>query len=161
MQASKNFRSYLPSYLPSSLPYFAAFALAILCGSLAYAQTASKPAASEGPATYFATNAQPAIPFSMVAILSGNRLRSDVQNFGGGRITAILGGADIDLSQAAMNSDATITVYTLMGGVNMKIPANWSVVDQTTAIMGGVNYPNNSSSTPGRRLIVRGYILMG
>ena len=51
------------------------------------------------------------------------------QDFRGGEITAIMGGFGIDLRGAAIAGDsATIHIFTLWGGVDLKVPEEWNVV---------------------------------
>jgi predicted membrane protein len=60
------------------------------------------------------------------------------KNFKGGDITCIMGGAEIDLSQADMLSPVSIDVTQLFGGTKLVIPGNWNVKTNVTSIFAGV-----------------------
>ena len=85
--------------------------------------------------------------------------------FRGGNVTAIMGGFDIDLREAVMAGDAArIEVFILMGGVDLKVPENWTVVLDVTPFMGGADYrPNRRapSEGPTKVLTVSGFVFMG
>lgn len=72
------------------------------------------------------------------AILGASEQKNQSTDFKGSKITAILGGVELDLRKAVIKHDATIEVFSLMGGVEIKIPRNVVVKNQTSAILGGV-----------------------
>ena len=88
------------------------------------------------------------------------------QAFRGGSVTAILGGFDIDLRDAVMAGDAAaIEVFVMMGGIDLKVPENWTVVIDVTPFMGGASYRRRGQASPGegppKVLTVRGFVFMG
>lgn len=96
------------------------------------------------------------------ALLGGVKRRSNTPDFRSAELTAIMGGCEIDLRQAAMpNSPAVINIFTMWGGVDIAVPADWSVEIQGMPLMGGFEdktfHPQNNS----KRLIVKGLALMG
>jgi predicted membrane protein len=96
------------------------------------------------------------------AILSGVTLASSSRTFRGGDITAVMGGCEIDLRQAAINGDAVIEVFAMWGGVEIRVPDDWVVVNQATPILGAVE--DKTRRTPGagaHRLTIRGIVIMG
>lgn len=111
---------------------------------------------------------------SAVAVMSGVSRGNNSAAFRGGDLTAIMGGCEIDLRQAQINGEAVIDVFALWGGIDIRVPENWTVVGQVTPLMGGYEdktrppHPENPSPTalpglrPGgeHRLIIRGFILM-
>jgi hypothetical protein len=81
----------------------------------------------------------------------------------GGEITAIMGGCDLDLRQSSINGDAVLNVFVLCGGITIKVPVDWTVVFDGLPIMGGFDEKTVPPTGPGsgKRLIVRGYVIMG
>ncbi len=75
---------------------------------------------------------------SAMAILSGVNRGNNSRAFRGGDLTAIMGGCDIDLRQAAINGDAVIDVFAVWGGIEIRVPEDWSVVFHVTPLLGGV-----------------------
>ncbi|SEO03660.1 Predicted membrane protein [Duganella sp. CF517] len=82
-------------------------------------------------------------------------------DFRGGEITALMGGCDLDLRQSSINGEAVLNVFSLFGGVTIKVPVDWTVVLQGTPIMGGFEEKTAPPATPGKVLYVRGYAIMG
>jgi len=99
---------------------------------------------------------------SAMAILSGVNRGNNSRAFRGGDLTAIMGGCDIDLRQAAINGDAVIDVFAVWGGIEIRVPEDWSVTFHVTPLMGGVEdktRPPLGSAV--HRLTVRGVVMMG
>lgn len=99
------------------------------------------------------------------AIMGGGDRIVRAQDFRGGEITAIMGGFGIDLRGAAIAGDsATLHIFTLWGGVDLKVPEDWNVVMSGAPILGVFT---NSARTfrPGdaaaKTLIVKGVAIMG
>ncbi|TVQ07756.1 MAG: hypothetical protein EA361_17685 [Bacteroidetes bacterium] len=73
-----------------------------------------------------------------VNIFSGGERKIKTQNFRGGQITAIFGGAEIDLRKADMAPGVNaIEMLCIFGGVSMRIPEGWDVKNEVTAVFGG------------------------
>jgi hypothetical protein len=75
-----------------------------------------------------------------------------------------MGGADIDLRQAELQGpEATITVYSVMGGAHVIVPEGVHVELGGLAIMGGKDHrPGKEPVPPGAPVVrVRAYTLMG
>jgi predicted membrane protein len=100
---------------------------------------------------------------SGVAFMSGFKRNSNTQNFMGGELTAIMGGCEIDLRQASMkDGEAVIDVFAFWGGIELKVPLDWSVVIEATPLLGG--FEDKTRSPQGgsaKRLIIKGYAIMG
>lgn len=71
-------------------------------------------------------------------LFSGTNIRPQSENFQGGSVTVIFGGAEIDLSEAIMAEGASINITTLMGGAEITIPENVQVEVSGTPIFGGI-----------------------
>jgi predicted membrane protein len=76
-------------------------------------------------------------------------------------LTAIMGGIQVDFRQAAINGEAVIDLFVLMGGVEIKVPPDWVVSNQAVAIMGGATDKSAGSVDSKHRLVLRGFVMMG
>ena len=61
------------------------------------------------------------------AMMSGIVLKNDSQEFAGGEINAVMGAVEIDLRQAAIATEAVLHLSVIMGGVEIRVPREWSV----------------------------------
>ncbi len=106
---------------------------------------------------------QPEI-ISSQAFLSGDQRRILSKNFKGGKISAILGGAEIDLSQADMTEPAMLNVEVALGGVKLIIPPHWSVQINVSNVLAGVEdkrlYPQVTPD-PKKVLKIYGSVILG
>ena len=99
------------------------------------------------------------------AFMGGGDRVVRAQDFRGGEITAIMGGFGIDLRGAAIAGDsATINIFTLWGGVDLKVPEEWNIVMSGAPILGVFT---NSAKTfrqgdaAAKTLFVKGAAIMG
>jgi len=97
------------------------------------------------------------------AMLAGLEQRCTSQHFRGGSISAILGGHEVDLRDADIveGDVAVLDVFAFMGGVELRIPADWTVVMEGTAFMGGYENKARGSAAVNKRLVIRGQAIMG
>jgi predicted membrane protein len=72
------------------------------------------------------------------AILGGSDKRNASDDFKGSKVTAILGGVKMDLRKATIKKEATLEILAFWAGVEIIVPRNVVVRNQTSAIMGGV-----------------------
>ena len=98
---------------------------------------------------------------NVTAILGGFERRVFTPNFRGGEITAVMGGCSLDLRSSSIQGEAVINVFAFWGGVTLKCPPDWSVVLEGTPIMGGFEEKTIAPPDNSKRLIVRGYAIMG
>lgn len=105
------------------------------------------------------TTQDPAV--DLTVIMGGTQLKVDTQNFQGGEITSIMGGVELDLRGASMATEATLHVFVVMGGIDIKIPADWTVVVNGIPLMAGIEDKSVPPAQPGKRLVITGYLLMG
>lgn len=100
----------------------------------------------------------------VVALLGGHKRASASQRFRGGTATAIMGGCEIDLRQAAIAEGevAVIDTFAMWGGVEILVPETWEVVLKGFPVMGGFE-DNTRHATGGsnQRLVVKGMAMMG
>jgi predicted membrane protein len=95
------------------------------------------------------------------AVMSGLVLRNDSQDFQGGEISTVMGAVEIDLRQAAITNEARLHLSIIMGGVEIKVPRDWSITIVGTPTLGGIEDRTVPPATPGRRLVIEGSVIMG
>jgi cell wall-active antibiotic response 4TMS protein YvqF len=114
------------------------------------------------------------------AILGGVERKVTSQDFRGGDATAILGGCDIDLRGASIapGTVAVLDCFAFWGGIEIKVPGDWTVEvsgvpilggfadsrKETPSIIGGFgNFESRSApvSPTEKRLKVKGIAMMG
>lgn len=99
----------------------------------------------------------------ITAVFAGVKRGILSKNFQGGDITAFMGGAEIDLTQADIQGKAVLDVTAVFGGVKLIVPVDWEVQSHATAIFGGVEdkrfvYPALQS---GKVLVLDGVAVFG
>jgi len=100
---------------------------------------------------------------SAIAILGGVERTIGTQDFRGGELTAVMGGCEIDLRDAAIQQDeAVLNIFAFWGGIELKVPENWIVVVQGFPIMGGFEeHTHPTKDGPQKRLLIKGFVIMG
>ena len=99
--------------------------------------------------------------FDDTAILSGVTRKVSSSAFRYGEAEAFMGGVNLDLRDAMIEGDeARLDVTAVMGGVTIRVPRTWSVVNRVTPVLGGVE-DRTSSTSPTKRLVIEGTVLMG
>ena len=95
----------------------------------------------------------------------GERAQSVVdQNFPGGRVNAVFGQAQADLTQAGLaNGEATVNVSAVFGSVVIRVPADWAVDLRAGATFGEVadKRPQPAPDAPNATLIITGSVTFG
>ncbi len=100
-------------------------------------------------------------------ILGGRKSHITSSNFTGGEVTVALGGLEIDCRQAKLSTqtpEVILDVNVIMGGVELKVPEDWTVVVRATPILGGIDDKRGSgqrSSAQGTTLVIDGFVLLG
>ena len=92
-----------------------------------YPGLAGRPAAGDALTTSDSTST-----ISAMAMLGGVSRGNNSRDFRGGELTAILGGCEIDLRQAAIDGEAVIDVFAMWGGIEIRVPEDWTVVSRVT-----------------------------
>ncbi|MFZ6642971.1 LiaI-LiaF-like domain-containing protein [Undibacterium sp. TC4M20W] len=98
---------------------------------------------------------------NIVAVMSGNKLQNSSQEFRGGEINCIMGGVELDLRAASMQSEATLNVFAMWGGIVLKIPNDWTVVSHGSPILGGFDDKTVPPMLNAKKLYIKGYAVMG
>lgn len=95
------------------------------------------------------------------AALSGVQ-KNITGEFTGGSVTVLMGGISLDLRNAKIKDGAIIDIFTVMGGVELKVPTNCIITTNIFPLMGGVEDKTSSPNEKnGPTLIVRGTCVMG
>ncbi|GAB2615515.1 LiaF transmembrane domain-containing protein [Belliella aquatica] len=98
------------------------------------------------------------------AFLSGDQRRILSKNFKGGKISAILGGSEIDLSQADMTEPAMLNIEVALGGVKLIVPPHWSVQVNVSNVLAGVEDKRlyaHVTPDPKKILKIYGSVILG
>jgi hypothetical protein len=107
----------------------------------------------------------------MFSVWSNTRRSNSSQAFQGGDITAIMGGAQLDLRTAAIpaGQEAVLDVTAVMGGVEIFVPPSWEVSTPIFPFMGAVEDERlppiqqdaGAARAGGGRLVIQGFVMMG
>ncbi len=99
-------------------------------------------------------------------VFSGTRQRLETQDFLGGKVTTIFGGAEIDLrGVGTKREEVSIKAEAVFGGIELWVPAHWHTIVRGTGVFGGFEdktfpaAPGTSANAP--RLIVTGSAIFG
>jgi predicted membrane protein len=98
---------------------------------------------------------------NVAAVMGGFVRRITSPDFRGGEVTVIMAGCELDLRQSSINGEAVLNVFALFGGIQIKVPPDWSVVLQGTPVMGGFDERTVWPPDTSKRLIIRGVAIMG
>ena len=96
------------------------------------------------------------------AILGGIDQITAAEDYRGGNITAVLGGAKLDLRKAVIKKEATLQVFTLCGGIELLVPENVVVQPQATCILGAIENKQRGASTKSAPILyIAGTVALG
>ena len=100
---------------------------------------------------------------STFVVWAGIERKVAALDFRGGDVTAIMGGAEIDLRPAKMpGGRAVIDVTVLWGGVELFVPGDWKVTVEALPLMAGIEDATRAPAGEVRgHLVVKGVVLMG
>lgn len=99
---------------------------------------------------------------SIAAVFSGSESINSSKDYEGGSLTAVFGGIDLDLRDAKIKDKATLDVFVLCGGIELKVPKDWKVVVKATPILGGTeNKSRGQEDHKGPVLIITGTVALG
>lgn len=98
------------------------------------------------------------------AVMGAVTRRNDSQTFRGGELTAVMGGIELDLTNAIpAGGRAVVDLFAIWGGIDIRVPEDWRVEIDATPVMGAVE--SKARVTPGIEpigtLVLRGLVIMG
>lgn len=101
--------------------------------------------------------------FSCVAVWSGVDRKVTSQAFRGGDFTAVMGGGELDLRRAKpVEGGAEVEVLVIMGGLDIFVPEDWTVINEVQVVMGAVEDSRRVGVPPGlNTLRLKGFVMMG
>ncbi len=105
--------------------------------------------------------------FDDFVVFGGREVLVNSFNFYGGKITTVFGGAEYDLRNAQLSANgAVIDSVAIFGGCGFKVPPDWTVKNEVTAIFGGFSdrrgaSPHNMNPDPSKTLVIKGFTAFG
>jgi len=105
---------------------------------------------------------------NLTTILGGGEYNFTSKQLKAGNISAIMGGATVNLREADMvDQSLTIETFALMGGIEIIVPRGWQVVMNGMPFLGGMENKTTTATTDQstdltpKKLIVKGLAVMG
>ena len=98
------------------------------------------------------------------AVFGGVDRHISETDFHGAQCTAVFGGCKIDLRDAQIEGrEAVLDTYAIFGGVEVRVPDDWEVVNHNLALFGGVNDQRRRSTNGpyAKTLILNGATIFG
>jgi hypothetical protein len=100
--------------------------------------------------------------FSLVAVINGIAFESRAEALTEGSLFVYMGGAELDLMDAELASDAHLALKVFMGGVSVVVPPSWRVEVRPDVMMGEVvNKTNPDDPADGPLLVIDVKVVMG
>lgn len=98
---------------------------------------------------------------NVFAFMGGVRRNLVSPAFRRGNATAVMGGVVIDMRQsAASGGESVIEVFAMWGGIEVKVPPDWQVINEISPIMGGVEDKSTHTQPIRHRLVLKGVVFM-
>ncbi len=105
--------------------------------------------------------------FDDFVVFGGREIFINSLNFIGGKTTSMFGGTEYDLRQAQLSENgAVIECFTMFGGCGFKVPPDWTIKNEVTAVFGaftdkrGATY-NQVVTNPSKTLVIKGFAAFG
>ncbi len=100
------------------------------------------------------------------SVVFGNIKRNVIsKDFKGGEMSIVMGGGELNLTQADINGTVNLEVNAVLGGARLIVPANWMIKSELSSVMGSVDdkRPINTgvSHDPNKVLHLEGNVCMG
>jgi predicted membrane protein len=101
-----------------------------------------------------------------VNVFSGGERQIVSQNFKGGKITAVFGGIELDLTKAKLAQGVSeLEIACVFGGATLIVPDDWHVTIEVTPVLGGFSDTRKLSPgrtvDPSKHLLIKGAVVFG
>ncbi len=97
-----------------------------------------------------------------VGVSGGAEEKVTSTDFRGGYVRAVMGGVELDLTEATIEDPpATIEMTVVMGGAEIAVPGGWKVRVDAGSILGGIYERGVSDEGEPPDLVLTGKIVMG
>ena len=99
------------------------------------------------------------------SVFSGVKRSVVSKNFQGGKISAVFGGAEVDLSQADLRGPVVLRFEVLFGGAKIIVPSHWAIQNEIDGVFHGVDdnrrFNPSVALNPEKVLILKGSATFG
>jgi predicted membrane protein len=102
----------------------------------------------------------------IVNVFSGGERQIVSENFRGGRISAVFGGTELDLTKAKLAPGRNeLEIACVFGGATLIVPDDWNISIEVTPVLGG--FSDSRKLIPGRtvdgtkQLVIKGAVVFG
>ncbi|MCD6354206.1 MAG: hypothetical protein J7L95_01530 [Prolixibacteraceae bacterium] len=105
--------------------------------------------------------------FDDFVIFGGREVFVNSQNFYGGKVTTMFGGAEYDMRQTTLSQNgAVVDCVSIFGGSGFKVPPDWTVKNEVTAVFGAFSDKRGTTlnqvvTDPAKTLIIKGFTAFG
>ena len=99
-------------------------------------------------------------------VFGGGEKIINSNNFKGGKITCVFGGAELNMKSAQLAEGTNvIDVFTMFGGCTLVVPSDWDVKVEISAVLGGVADKRTPTTNyiiePKKELVIKGLAILG
>jgi hypothetical protein len=95
-------------------------------------------------------------------MLGGGEYKFTNKKLKGGQVSVIMAGCELDLRDADMEEEQIVLeTSSVMGGIELRVPAHWYVIMQGSPILGGMEDKTSKPENPTQKLVVKGSAVMG
>lgn len=101
-----------------------------------------------------------------VNVFSGGERQVVSQNFKGGKVSAVFGGIELDLTKARLAQGVSeLEIACVFGGATIIVPDDWHVTIEVTPVLGGFSDSRKlipgRSVDPSKHLLIKGAVVLG
>lgn len=97
-------------------------------------------------------------------IFSGSKKINLSKNFGGGEITNVFGGCELNLTKADFKGRIKLEITNIFGGTKLIVPPDWNIQQEAVVILGGIDDKRPITDVqvnPDKILVIEGTVMMG